>query len=361
VSHSSLSLDERRQAERAFAQGRDWVIVATSAVELGIDVGDLDRVLQIEAPVTVSSFLQRWPLLTAERSRQAVLVAERYADDRVTREELADARASALQAVSRLPSIHTAEGHAAYAAAAAADPAASRAARQADHHAGWAVAYTHPRHRSSPAERQRQCDLLRDVFTNRHGPFPRSTRPGLRGRGESPVPSLDRTVLAPLAPAGAPPLAPVPLPVSVPVPAQPAPPPASPGPPPSFVCPRVFGPGSHRVEFDLWPVVVLKVEKTVKTFVTGGGGGGYINTDPWGRTFGHYSSAPIETHHRVKPSEAGQSGCMEFTPTRANLKRAGKVEAPHYPATRKERGIFRRTSAQRPANCGNSAVFHKRR
>jgi ATP-dependent Lhr-like helicase len=59
VSHSSLSLDERRQAERAFAEGRDCVIVATSALELGIDVGDLDRVIQIDAPRTVSSFLQR--------------------------------------------------------------------------------------------------------------------------------------------------------------------------------------------------------------------------------------------------------------------------------------------------------------
>ncbi|AGA26312.1 DEAD/DEAH box helicase [Singulisphaera acidiphila] len=59
VSHSSLGLDERQQAERAFAQGRDCVIVATSTLELGIDVGDLDRVVQIDAPGAVSSFLQR--------------------------------------------------------------------------------------------------------------------------------------------------------------------------------------------------------------------------------------------------------------------------------------------------------------
>ncbi len=59
VSHSSLGLEERRQAERAFAGGRNCVIVATSALELGIDVGDLDRVIQIDAPPTVSSFLQR--------------------------------------------------------------------------------------------------------------------------------------------------------------------------------------------------------------------------------------------------------------------------------------------------------------
>ena len=59
VSHSSLSVDERRQAERAFRESRDCVIVATSTLELGIDVGDLDRVLQLEAPSTVASFLQR--------------------------------------------------------------------------------------------------------------------------------------------------------------------------------------------------------------------------------------------------------------------------------------------------------------
>lgn len=59
VSHSSLSLSERRDAEQAFAEARDCVIVATSTLELGIDVGDLDHVLQIDAPSTVASFLQR--------------------------------------------------------------------------------------------------------------------------------------------------------------------------------------------------------------------------------------------------------------------------------------------------------------
>ncbi|GAB3687946.1 DEAD/DEAH box helicase [Nocardiopsis oceani] len=59
LSHASLSLDERRRAEAAFAEARDCVIVATSTLELGIDVGDLDRVIQINAPGTVASFLQR--------------------------------------------------------------------------------------------------------------------------------------------------------------------------------------------------------------------------------------------------------------------------------------------------------------
>lgn len=59
VSHSSLALDERRRAEEAFAEAQDCVIVSTSTLELGIDVGDLDRVIQIDSPTTVAGFLQR--------------------------------------------------------------------------------------------------------------------------------------------------------------------------------------------------------------------------------------------------------------------------------------------------------------
>ncbi len=59
LSHASLSAQERHRAEQAFATSRDCVIVATSTLELGIDVGDLDRVIQVGAPSTVASFLQR--------------------------------------------------------------------------------------------------------------------------------------------------------------------------------------------------------------------------------------------------------------------------------------------------------------
>ena len=59
VSHGSLGREERRAAEAAFIEARDCVIVATSTLELGIDVGDLDRVIQIDAPATVAGFLQR--------------------------------------------------------------------------------------------------------------------------------------------------------------------------------------------------------------------------------------------------------------------------------------------------------------
>lgn len=59
VHHSAVSREERLLAEERFHHGSDACIVCTSTLELGIDVGDLDRVLQHEAPDTVSSFLQR--------------------------------------------------------------------------------------------------------------------------------------------------------------------------------------------------------------------------------------------------------------------------------------------------------------
>ncbi|MGH3238104.1 MAG: helicase-related protein, partial [Streptosporangiaceae bacterium] len=59
LSHASLPLDERRRAEQAFAEARDCVIVATSTLELGVDVGDLDRVIQVNDPPRVAAFLQR--------------------------------------------------------------------------------------------------------------------------------------------------------------------------------------------------------------------------------------------------------------------------------------------------------------
>jgi ATP-dependent Lhr-like helicase len=59
VHHSAVSREERVIAEEQFHHGTDACIVCTSTLELGIDVGDLDRVLQAEAPDTVSAFLQR--------------------------------------------------------------------------------------------------------------------------------------------------------------------------------------------------------------------------------------------------------------------------------------------------------------
>ncbi len=59
VTHSSLAPAERAAAERAFEERPACVVVATSALELGLDIGELERVFQIDCPATVSSFLQR--------------------------------------------------------------------------------------------------------------------------------------------------------------------------------------------------------------------------------------------------------------------------------------------------------------
>lgn len=60
VHHSSVSKDFREEAEAKFAETEGpATLVSTSTLELGIDVGDLDVVLQLDAPSTVSSFLQR--------------------------------------------------------------------------------------------------------------------------------------------------------------------------------------------------------------------------------------------------------------------------------------------------------------
>jgi len=59
VTHGSLSREERSRASEEFAAASRGVMVATSALELGLDIGDLDQVLQVDAPASVASFLQR--------------------------------------------------------------------------------------------------------------------------------------------------------------------------------------------------------------------------------------------------------------------------------------------------------------
>ncbi len=59
IHHSSVSRADRTLAEEQFVRGQNTAIVCTSTMELGIDVGDLDQVIQVDAPASVASFLQR--------------------------------------------------------------------------------------------------------------------------------------------------------------------------------------------------------------------------------------------------------------------------------------------------------------
>ncbi len=57
--HGSLSLDERRATEEALKNGELAAVVATASLELGIDMGAVDLVCQVESPGNVSRGLQR--------------------------------------------------------------------------------------------------------------------------------------------------------------------------------------------------------------------------------------------------------------------------------------------------------------
>ena len=57
--HGSLSRERRQRTEASIAAGNIRAVVSTSALEMGIDWGDVDLVLQIGAPKGVSRLLQR--------------------------------------------------------------------------------------------------------------------------------------------------------------------------------------------------------------------------------------------------------------------------------------------------------------
>jgi len=57
--HGSLSRERRQRTEASIASGEIRAVVSTSALEMGIDWGDIDLILQVGAPKGVSRLLQR--------------------------------------------------------------------------------------------------------------------------------------------------------------------------------------------------------------------------------------------------------------------------------------------------------------
>src|SRR6476469_6935677 len=57
--HGSMSREQRTSVEEALKSGQLPCVVATSSLELGIDMGAVDLVIQIEAPPSVASGMQR--------------------------------------------------------------------------------------------------------------------------------------------------------------------------------------------------------------------------------------------------------------------------------------------------------------
>ena len=57
--HGSVALEVRQQTEQALKEGRLRAVVATASLELGIDMGAVDLVCQVESPGNVARGLQR--------------------------------------------------------------------------------------------------------------------------------------------------------------------------------------------------------------------------------------------------------------------------------------------------------------
>ena len=57
--HGSISKEVRKELENQFRDGSLKCMIATSTLELGIDIGHIDLVVQVGAPQTVSQMLQR--------------------------------------------------------------------------------------------------------------------------------------------------------------------------------------------------------------------------------------------------------------------------------------------------------------
>jgi ATP-dependent Lhr-like helicase len=57
--HGSLAVEQRRKVESAMVAGKLQAVVATSTLDLGIDWGDVDLVVQVGAPKGASRMLQR--------------------------------------------------------------------------------------------------------------------------------------------------------------------------------------------------------------------------------------------------------------------------------------------------------------
>lgn len=75
--HGSLAREIRAAVEARLKRGELKAIVATSSLELGVDIGELDQVLLVQTPFSVSSTLQRIGRAghSVERASRGVLLA----------------------------------------------------------------------------------------------------------------------------------------------------------------------------------------------------------------------------------------------------------------------------------------------
>lgn len=73
VHHGSLAKEQRQEVEEDLRAGRLRLLCATSSMELGIDVGEIDQVLQVGCPRTISGTMQRLGRAGHNPSRTSVM------------------------------------------------------------------------------------------------------------------------------------------------------------------------------------------------------------------------------------------------------------------------------------------------
>lgn len=86
--HGSMAKENRLEAEQRLKRGDLKVLVATASLELGIDIGDIDLVVQLGSPRTIAAFLQR-----VGRSGHAIGATPKGRIFPLTRDELVETTA----------------------------------------------------------------------------------------------------------------------------------------------------------------------------------------------------------------------------------------------------------------------------
>lgn len=102
VHHGSLSKGIREDVEKALKRGELEAVIATSSLELGIDIGTMELVIQVSSPRQVTRMLQRVGRSghRLEKTSRSVIISEPSLDD--TLESLVIARRSERRNIERI-------------------------------------------------------------------------------------------------------------------------------------------------------------------------------------------------------------------------------------------------------------------
>jgi ATP-dependent helicase Lhr and Lhr-like helicase len=79
VHHGSLGRSVREEAEKVMQESRTAICVATSTLEIGIDIGDIDLIVLAEPPYSIASLAQR--IGRGNRRKETIDVAVMYNSD----------------------------------------------------------------------------------------------------------------------------------------------------------------------------------------------------------------------------------------------------------------------------------------